>query len=292
MKRIAVSLLTLCLLGLVPVRAEKTTLAELDWQQLAADGKLKGGQPVTLPDGSASLKIENPGPGKQHPTLFTIEQPAVTTDFYAVTGEVRYDQVAGDGYLEMWNHFAPEAAYFTRTLGTMGPMQKLSGTSDWRPFALPFNATGAGSHPARLVINAHLPGKGTVYLRNVKLVQSNSMDGLVAQKGAWWSDRGAGLIGGIGGVVLGCLGSFMEWAAQRGKSRGFVLAACKVLIGLGAVSTALGTVALGINQPYAVWFALVLLGVLCVAIFPFRLRRYQDLYRQMELRRMSAMDLA
>jgi hypothetical protein len=82
----------------------------------------------------------------------------------------------------------------------------------------------------------------------------------------------------------------MEWCARRGRSRAFVLAACKVSIAIGAVSTAAGVAALALHQPYAVWFALTLLGVLCVTIFPARLRHYRDRYRDMELRRMSAMD--
>ena len=40
----------------------------------------------------------------------------------------------------------------------------------------------------------------------------------------------------------------------------------------------------------AAWFSLLLLGVLCVMIFPFRLRRYQQRYRELELRRMASMD--
>ena len=55
-------------------------------------------------------------------TVLTILQPKITTDFYAVTGEVRYDNVEGDGFLEMWNHFGETAAYFSRTLGITGPL--------------------------------------------------------------------------------------------------------------------------------------------------------------------------
>ncbi|MHA3772527.1 hypothetical protein ACXR0O_13410 [Verrucomicrobiota bacterium sgz303538] len=291
MKHIAVSLLTF-LLGLASVHAEESTVAEFFWQQLAQAGQLKVGTVVTLPDKSVALKVENAGPDPLQANLLTIEKPKITTDFYAVTGEVRYENVAGDGFLEMWNHFEPSGAFFSRTLGEFGPMGKLRGTSDWRPFTLPFNATGAKSHPSKLVINLRLPGKGVVYLRSLKLVQSSRMGALPSHAGAWWSDRGAGWIGGIGGALLGCLGSLMEWCAKRGKSRTFVVISCRVLIGIGAVATVAGLFALLLHQPYGVWYVLLLLGVLCVVIFPFRLRRYQEHYRNLELRRMSALDLA
>lgn len=291
MKHIAVSLLTF-LLGLASVHADESTVAEFSWQQLAQAGQLKTGSVVTLPDKSVALRVENAGPDPLQANLLTIEKPQITTDFYAVTGEVRYENVAGDGFLEMWSHFEPSGAYFSRTLGEFGPMGKLRGTSDWRPFTLHFNAAGAKSHPSKLVINLHLPGKGVVYLRSLKLVQSSRMGMLSPQSGAWWSDRGAALIGGIGGALLGCLGSLLEWCAKRGKSRTFVVVSCRAMIGVGAVAIVTGLLALLLHQSYGVWYVLLLLGVLCILIFPFRLRRYQEHYRSIELRRMSSLDLA
>jgi hypothetical protein len=37
---------------------------------------------------------------------------------------------------------------------------------------------------------------------------------------------------------------------------------------------------------------LLLAGILCALIFPFRLRRYEAQYRAVELRRMAALDAA
>jgi hypothetical protein len=46
------------------------------------------------------------------------------------------------------------------------------------------------------------------------------------------------------------------------------------------------------DQPYAVWFPLLLLGGLLVGILPVRLRQYRRHYETLELRRMSSLDTA
>jgi len=269
-------------------RADEQVISTFSWKELADAGKLTVGTLTGAPDNA--LKVENRGPGAMSATVLTIVQPKITTDFYAVTGEVRYDNVEGDGFLEMWSHFGETAAYFSRTLGAAGPMAKLTGTSDWRAFTLPFNAKGASSRPSKLMLNVQLPGKGGVFLRNLKLVQSTSFDGAATQIGSGWSYQTAGIVGGVGGALIGCLGALIEWLAARGKAQRFVVNAARVLIGVGVAFALGGLAAVALRQPYGVWYALLLLGVSMVVIFPFRLRSYQDRYREFELRRMTSMD--
>jgi hypothetical protein len=265
-------------------RADDQVISSFSWKELADAGKLTAGTFTGAPDNA--LKVENHGPGAMSATVLTIVQPKITTDFYAVTGEVRYDNVEGDGFLEMWSHFGETAAYFSRTLGNTGPMAKLTGTSNWRAFTVPFNAKGASSRPSKLVVNVYLPGKGSVFLRNLKLVQSTA----AMHTGSGGPGRTAGVIGAIGGVLIGCLGALIEWLAVRGKAQRFVVNAVRVLIGVGVASALGGLAAVALRPPYGVWYALLLIGVLLVVIFPFRLRRYQDRYRELELRRMTSMD--
>jgi hypothetical protein len=286
MKAILLFLLSAMILT-AAARADEQVISTFSWKELADAGKLTAGTLTGAPDNA--LKIENRGPGAMSATVLTIEQPKITTDFYAVTGEVRYVNVEGDGFLEMWSHFGETAAYFSRTLGVTGPMAKLTGTSDWRAFMLPFDAKGASSRPSKLVVNVQLPGKGSVFMRDLKLVQSTSFDAAATQTG-WWSARSAGIIGGVGGALVGCLGALIEWLAARNKARRFVVNTARVLIGAGTASALGGLAAVALRQPYQVWYALLLLGVLVVMIFPFRLRRYQDRYREFELRRMTSMD--
>jgi hypothetical protein len=269
-------------------RANEQVISTFSWKEVADAGRLTAGTLTGAPDNA--LKVENPGPRPMSAIVLTIVQPKITTDFYAVIGEVRYDNVEGDGFLEMWSHFGETAAYFSRTLGITGPMAKLTGTSGWRTFTLPFNAKGASSRPSKLVVNVYLPGKGSLFLRNLKLVQSTSFDGATTQTGGEWSGRVAGIVGGVGGVLIGCLSALIEWLAVRGKAQRFVVNAVRVLIGVGVASALGGLAAVALRQPYGVWYALLLLGLLLVMIFPFRLRRYQDRYREFELRRMTSMD--
>jgi tRNA A-37 threonylcarbamoyl transferase component Bud32 len=159
--------------------AEQQVLEEFDWAKLAAEGRLLGGVPVTV-DGRAVLRIENTNNAPLQLTLFKIENPPITYRTYVVSGEIKYENVQGDGYLEMWNYFPPpqpglpEGQFFTRTLAPagQGPIGQISGTSSWRAFALPFDHTGTAGAPTRLEVNIFLPGRGVVFLGSVKLMQS------------------------------------------------------------------------------------------------------------------------
>jgi hypothetical protein len=216
-------------LALVSTSYGQQTLHEYDWQKLSGSGELLGGTPATV-DGKSAVKIASTNDAGLRVQLLRITNPPVTKMLYAVMGEVKYENVKGDGFLEMWNYFSPlkpgmfEGQYFSRTLGQSGEMGKLSGTSNWRPFTLPFDRTGGNSKPTRLEINVILPSQGTVYLGPIKLVEYEGNLGLAHKSaGAWWPDRAAGWIGGIGGTVLGCLGSVLAVLAAKGRCRGFFL---------------------------------------------------------------------
>ena len=157
---------------------------------------------------------------------------------------------------------------------------------------LPFDRTGTSEVPTRLEMNLFLPGKGTVYIGPMKLVEYTGTfgSGPAGSAAAWWSDSAAGLIGGISGSVLGCLGALLGWLSAKGRARGFVLVSFKLLIGLGILSTAAGLIGLAVQQPYGVWFPLLLAGVLLLGILPFSLRDCQRRYENLEMRKMAAMD--
>ena len=284
-------------LSLVATCSAQTVVAEYDWQKLAQNGQLRGGEAASV-DGKSALKIVNRNETPLQLQLLKIPKPPISKKLYAITGEVRYDGIRGDGYLEMWNFFPPlqsgmpEGQYFSRTLGVGGEMGKLSGTSDWRAFMLPFDSTGGSGSPTRLEINIFLPAQGTVFLGPVKLVEyTSSLASMgIASSNAWWSDRAAGMVGGIGGGVIGCLGGLLGWLAWKGQARRFVVAASWLLIGLGVALGLAAVVALSEKQRYAVWFPLVLGGVLLLGIIPFRLRKFLKHYKDLELRRMMAID--
>ena len=95
-------------------------------------------------DGGPALRVQNDTAKPGTWLLFEISSPAVETDAYAVKGDVRYQGVKGDAFLEMWSHLPAvkgetqiAASFFSRTLETGGLLGKLTGDSDWRPFHLP-----------------------------------------------------------------------------------------------------------------------------------------------------------
>ena len=278
------TLLHACLLFCsVATAVAQVQLFGFDWKNSPPAGAT-----IVMQDGKSALKIENTNAAPLTVRLMIVTNPPVAEMLYAITGEVKYENVGGSGYLEMWNFFAPaqpgeaEGKYFSRTLGDAGEMAKISGTSDWRKFMLLFDRTGASEPPTRLEINLVLPGSGTVYLRAAKLEKP--------QSASWWSPRQAGLIGGIGGSVIGCFGALLGLLASKGNARNFVLTTMKTFIALGILLTLAGFVAVVSKQPYAVWYPLLLLGVILTLVISLNLPAIQRRYDELEIRRMASVD--
>jgi hypothetical protein len=159
----------------------------------------------------------------------------------------------------------------------------IQGTSNWKPqeFSIAVSRAPGEDFPTQLELELSLPGDGTVYLRPIKLL------GFV---GNWWSPPQAGLIGGIGGSVIGCFGALLGLLASKGKARNFVLTTMKIFIALGILLTIAGFVAVVSSQPYAVWYALLLPGVILTLVFSLTLPSIQRRYDELEIRRMTSVD--
>jgi hypothetical protein len=290
MRKTFLALTALCVV--LSGRAQEV-LRKLDWAELSKSGKALSG---VVENGF--LRVESTNATGLRADLLKIENPGISRSFYAVRGEIRSDNVEGDGFLEMWSVFpaaqagAGEGKFFSRTLGESGETGKISGTSQLRTFMLPFNRTGAATPPSRLELNLILPGKGVVYVGPLELVEFAARSADPAIAGAWWSDRTAGWIGGIGGSLLGCLGALIGCLAAQRKARGFVIGTASAMIGLGAILAFATVIALMMRQPYSVWYPLALGAVLLLSIIPVRLRGFRRQYEDHELRRMAAADAA
>jgi hypothetical protein len=236
----------------------------------------------------ASLRIERRAGGSLQ--VLRLENPPIATPVWAVVGEVRYEGVAGDGYLEMWSVFK-DGRFFSRTLDQAGPMSRLSGASGWREFVLPFFSRADLPPPVALEVNLVLPGAGTVEIGTLRLVQYAAGENPLARaSGAWWSDRQGGWIGGVAGAVLGVLGSVVGWLASKGRAPAFVLGASRLVVVLGGMVLVAGLVAIAYAQPYAVWYPLLLVGAISCGVMAPAYRRFARRYRDIELRRLQAFD--
>lgn len=111
-----------------------------------------------------------------------------------------------------------------------------------------------------------------------------------AVPGAWWSDRQAGLLGGIAGSVLGCVGALIGTLGGLGKARPLVMGLMVAMLVTGVVSLLTGVVALSLGQPYAVYYPLLLLGVIATGVTGPLLPTIRRRYAEIELRKMSALD--
>jgi hypothetical protein len=226
--------------------------------------------------------------------VLELADPTITQSSWEISGKVKYANVQGNGYLEMWSHFPDGTAYFSRTLDTSGPMGVLHGKSEWREFRLPFVAE-AGKAPSKLVVNVVLPGGGTVWLAPAKLKEqpapaANALRRAGGTFAARWWGTGGGAVGPIVGLLCGIYGGVMgilaSWARSRRLSMPVMvggLLVCVLVVLVALVACASG-------QPYSVWYALLMSGVISGiatgALIPILKRRVEE----EELRQMTALD--
>ncbi len=257
-----------------PARASEAPV-KVDWNQTA---------PLSGRVGDGTVQVASSGTGGTFP-LVAIDDPVIAGDGYALTGRVRYQGVAGVGFLEMWSVFPDGGRYFSRTLAGHGPQARISGDSGWRDFELPFFLEGS-ERPVRLELGLVLPGAGRVWVGPLELTSPGTTSS------AWWSDRTGGLVGGIAGSLIGITGALVGLLVARGRGRRAVLATMVALAIAGGGLLVAGLVALMLSQPYAVYFPLILGGIILVAVFGPGSRRARRAYADVELRKIRAMDTA
>ncbi len=235
-------------------------------------------------------------PGKQFQPLIELAAPGISSPVYALKGMIRYENVKGDGFLQLDNHFGATGTYFTKSLASAGPLRKISGSSDWRPFVLPFyansgdQADGTSPVPEKLSLGLFLPGSGTVSISGVGLYQYAAGEDPLQSAGQWISNRNATLLGAIGGSILGIWAAVIGVVSSRGKARRFVLGSATILLLIGIASLGIGVAAFAFAQPYAVYYPFLLIGIVLVALMAMLRRTLSARYEQLELKRMQSMD--
>ena len=207
---------------------------------------------------------------------------------YIVQGKVRYKNIEGDAYLEMWNVMPDGSRYFSRTLAEVGPMRKISGSSDWRDFELPFNLMDHKPEYVDLEINIVMPGKGSIELASLTVSDAGTVTagsvGSAALLGAILGGA-VGLYGGLLGVVAGLL-------VPHGKGRQVVAGLFLFGFILGVVLLVLGIIAFTVRLPFGVFFPLAFVGVDLMILLPILYyTAVRKGYAQAELRKMQALDV-
>jgi hypothetical protein len=180
------------------------------------------------PGDSPTLLVKHDEAKMLHLPLWKLEKPGITKKCYALRGKVRYKDVAGVGYLELWNVFPaetpgmPDLRAFSRTLAEEGPFSRLTGNSDWREVFIPFDATEASQPPKALELNLSLPGAGEVEVTSLALVQFDNpeamwgMIGIGAVSPSGVHGSGSRTIAMVAAIV--CLFGIIAWVwARKGR---------------------------------------------------------------------------
>lgn len=106
----------------------------------------------------------------------------------------------------------------------------------------------------------------------------------------WWNEQQAGLAGGIGGSLAGVLGGVIGTLAGVGKARRLVLCLMMAGITTGIVCLVAGLAAALTRQPYAVYYPLLLPGLILPVVLGALLPPIRRRYAEIELRKMESMD--
>jgi len=273
---------------LVAARPAATQEPTIDWSHTAVAGGVA--LPGEGPAGAMALQLRASGSAATSFHLVTLDHPPVTLPGYAVLGEVRYEGVEGQGYLEMWSVFPNGERFFSRTLATQGTLAALHGESSWRRFELPFFLSGTTQTPSRLEINLVLPGRGTVWLGPLRLERPSAPAAEAGAAGGWWSARSGSLIGAILGTLGGIIGALIGVLGGQGKARGLVLSLLVGMVAVGGSLAAVGAAAAVMSQPRYVWYPLLMIGGLAAVVGLAALPGARRRYAADELRRIAAMD--
>jgi hypothetical protein len=297
MKKLLHICLLLCVAATVAAQENRKLLKVYDWKDLPQ--QFPNSQIISM-DGMSVLKIENTNNTPLEISLFKITNSSIIKKIDSLSCDMKYvfsgyatdwgENIMNDnnGYgkqfpyrLELFR-YSPSSALGGDEI-TNAQFYAMGGTSNWKRYRI---AREGGwpilpQSPTQLELKLYLQGNGTIYLRPIKLL------GVV---GSWWSPQQIGLIGGIGGSVIGCFGALLGLLASKGKARNFVLTTMKIFIALGILLTIAGFVAVVSNQPYAVWYALLLPGVILTLVFSLNLPSIQRRYDELEIRRMTSID--
>jgi hypothetical protein len=110
----------------------------------------------------------------------------------------------------------------------------------------------------------------------------------------WFSDPNyfggmfGGIVGGVGGAMGGLLGAMAGFLAPRGKGKSFILGAMWVFIFLGAGFLVTGIAALVQDQPYAITYPILLVGVIFMVVMGSLVPVVRKQYAVAEKRRLEA----
>jgi hypothetical protein len=107
----------------------------------------------------------------------------------------------------------------------------------------------------------------------------------------WFGALYGAIGGGVGGTLGGLLGAAAGVCAPRGIGRPWILGGMKLVVAVGFASLAFGLYAWSDGQPWGIWYAPVLTGVILSLVTGCLIPVVRRRYDEAEARRMQAADL-
>jgi serine/threonine protein kinase len=120
---------------------------------------------VTSEEGAWRISGNNEGATRQV-RLFEVPVKDLDDCTVILRASMKSASLTGRAYLEMWCHFADGQEYFSK--GTQNPIQ---GTTGWSSYQIPFFLK-PGQLPDLLKLNVVIEGKGTVWIKDLKLLRA------------------------------------------------------------------------------------------------------------------------
>lgn len=264
-------------------------VSTLSWEQAKEKGLLRSGE--ISDTGVLTIAATTDG---RNALILELPEPGITSPVYALKGMIRYAGVTDTGFLQMDSHFEGKGAFFTKGLAPDGPLRNISGDVDWRPFLLPFfaNTDDQASQPTplpnQISLSLHLPGSGTVSLKDVALYQYAPGENPIAGAAGVF-DRSIGLFGAVGGALIGFWGAIIGTLSGLGRGRKFVMTSIHLFGAIGAVSLLGAVIGFLTSQPSQLSYTLALFGIILLALLATR-GAIRARYESLELRKMKSID--
>jgi hypothetical protein len=98
--------------------------------------------------------------------LFEAPDPGVENCIVTYRAQMKTEHLQKGAYLEMWCRFPGRGEFFSK-----GFHHRVKGTNDWASYETPFYLK-KGQRPDLIKLNLILEGTGTVWLRNLELLQT------------------------------------------------------------------------------------------------------------------------
>ena len=271
--------LTLLVLGLTAWYSHADELLLQPDISTWVDATLPAGVTITASTNSEGtvLRVSNSNEDPVSVILAELPLQGLSDTRLSYEAQVSSEDLTAPTYLEMWGVLG-DNAYFSRALD-----DRFTGTQSER-----FTSTPFFLKPENVLdvvrLGLRFEGTGTVTIRDVTLRKRNLVGGAGDETVAGI----AGSLFGIGSGIWACVVGLLAW---KGMGRNGVLGVTLGLMAASLIALAAGFALWTQGSAWAIWYPVVLLGLIGLINFGAAYFVLRWWYGKTEARRMAAMDM-